>query len=50
MIPENRQRDAFTETYVNWVMVKDYNESIDKSLEAIKNSSQRIIFLTYFFS
>ena len=22
--------------YVNWVMVKDYNESIDKSLEAIK--------------
>ena len=36
MIPENRQRDAFTETYVNWDMVKDYNESIDKSLEAIK--------------
>ena len=37
MIPENRQRDAFTETYVNWVMVKDHNESIDKSIEAIKD-------------
>ena len=36
MIPENRTRDAFTDTYVEWIMVKDNEASIDACVDAIK--------------
>ena len=37
MIPENRQRDAFTETYVDWIMVRDEDESIDQIVSEIEH-------------
>ena len=37
MIPENRQRDAFTETYVDWIMVRDEKESLDQIIFEIEH-------------
>jgi hypothetical protein len=49
MIPENFQRDAFTETYVNWIMVQDKKESFDRTIQEIKNfkSKNNIASLLY---
>lgn len=37
MIPENRQRDAFTETYTDWIMVRDENEALDQIILEIEH-------------
>lgn len=51
MIPENRTRDAFTDTYVDWIMVRE-DDSIDACVDAIeefkiKDNLSNLLFLAH---